>query len=208
MHIRVSATDVDALRRFRADEDADLETFLSEMRKKEPPTPAMMAGTALHSALERAEPGEFKSLFAKGHLFIIADDMELDLPDTRECKATREWFLDGVTATVVGKVDAVHGHRIDDHKFTSHFDAERFLGSYQWRLYLAIFRASVFRWNVFEAREAKADEGKPRTYFVNGLHPLTTYRYPGMEDDVERELRLFVEFARVHLPERLTAEAA
>lgn len=208
--IRISATDLDQYRRFRADEEADLATFLDEMRKKIEPTPAMMAGTALHTALERAEPGEFKSLFAKGHLFLFPDGMELDLPDIRECKQTREWLIDGVTATVVGKVDAMVGNRVDDHKLTSSFDAERFLSSYQWRIYLAIFGADVFRWNVFEGRAASDDPepGKPRTWFINHLHPLTMFRYPGMDEDVERELRLFVEFARQFLPERLTAEAA
>lgn len=204
MRIRVSATDLDALRRFRADEEADLATFLDEMRKKVEPTPAMMAGTALHKALEMAIPGEHKTLAAKGHLFIIADNLELDLPDVRECKLTRDWVVDGVTATVVGKVDAVHGRRIDDHKLTSSFDAERFLGSYQWRAYLSIFGANIFRWNVFEGRQ----KPRTRTWFINDLHPLTMYRYPAMEADVEREVRAFVDFARIHLPERLTAEAA
>jgi hypothetical protein len=201
VNIRISATDIDAYRRFRADEDADLATFLEEMRKKFEPTPAMAAGSALHSALEHAKPGEFKSLFAKGHLFIITPDVELDLPDIRECKATREFQVGPITATVVGKVDAVLGNRIDDHKFTSNFDAERFLTSYQWRIYLDIFDAYEFRWNVFEGREAEPDT---KRYFINAVHPLRTFRYPGMEADVEKEIGLFVEFARQHLPERIT----
>lgn len=195
--LRVSATDIDALRRFRADEEADLAAFLADLRKWTEPTPSMKAGTALHKALETVRPGSYGKLEADGYTFHIQADADLALPDIRECKATRDYQIGDVLATVVGKVDTVHGRRIDDHKFTGSFDAERFLGSYQWRLYLEIFGADEFRWNVFEGKETD-----PQVYIIWNVHPLTMHRYPGMADDVEREIGLWVEFARQHLPER------
>lgn len=205
LSLRVSATDIDALRRYRADEEADLADLLAQLRHQSAPTEAMAAGSAFHSAIEIAEPGEHGQLAANGYVFDLNLAGTLDLPVIREMKVTRDYLIDGVLVTLVGKVDAAHGRRIDDHKFTSHFDAERFLGTMQWRVYLEVFGADEFRWNVFEGREV--GEGS-RQYVVSALHPLTMHRYPGMAEDVQRELTRFVEFAREHLPERIKAEAA
>ena len=202
MTLRISATDIDSYRRFRGDEEDDLATFLARLRKWEPPTPAMKAGTALHKALENATPGQYLTLEADGYTFEIRGTNALDLPDIRECKATREYEIGGLTVTVVGKVDAVHGNRIDDHKFTGRFDAERFLDSYQWRIYLEVFGADEFRWNVFEGTEVG-----DKQYVISAVHPLRTFRYPGIGADVERELGLFTEFAKAHLPERIKEAA-
>lgn len=200
MLLRVSATDIDAYRRYRADEEMTLEEFLAEMRRKFEPTPAMVAGTALHKALEDSQPGDFPTLTADGHTFTFDTEADLDLPDIRECKAERDYDIAGLTVTLVGKVDAIRGKRIDDHKLTSRFDAERFLSSYQWRLYLDIFDADEFRWNIFEGRELH-----PRVWTIFAMHPLRTFRYPSLGADVLRELTAFVEFATSHLPERLAA---
>lgn len=195
--IRISATDIDALRWFQADEEAELSAFLDRMRRKEPPTESMLAGTALHKALEHTTEGDFETLEADGYSFTFAADAEVDLPVIREMKEAREYRVGDVIATVVGKVDALHGKRVDDHKFTARYDAERFLDSYQWRIYLDIFGADEFRWNIFEGRETG-----PRSYLITAVHPLTMHRYPSMDRDVNRAVGEFVEFARKFLPER------
>jgi hypothetical protein len=201
--LRVSATDLDTLRRFYDEEDADLAELIRKLRHLMPSTELMEAGTALHKALETAEPGVHKGFAADGFTFSFETDAEIDLPPIREMKATREYLIDDVRVTLVGKVDALHGKRIDDHKFTARFDAERFTDSHQWRVYLEVFGADEFRWNVFEAIESA-----PRNYLVRNVHRLTMHRYPGIGDDVERALHAFVQFARDHLPERLMSEAA
>lgn len=201
--LRLSVTDIDALRRYRADEEAELETFLRDLRREDGPTPSMIAGTALHKALEFATPGEFGTLSADGHTFDMQCDGEVEIADIRETKGTMDITVDGCVVTLVGKVDALHGRRVDDHKFTTRYDGERFMDSWQWRCYLAIFNADEFRWNIFEARETD-----PKSYVVNHLHRLTMYRYPGMMDDVVREVGEFVRFAREHLPERIGRTAA
>lgn len=201
--LRISVTDLDRLRWFRDDEDAELSAFLADMRRETPPTEAMLAGTALHKALENAQPGDHKGFRQDGYTFSFEAEAELDLPAIREIKATGEFVVDGCVVTLVGKVDAVHGRRVDDHKFTTHYDPERFMGSYQWRCYLQLLGADVFRWNVFEARESA-----PRNYLIKHVHPLSMYRYPGMREDVIRELGGFVQFARAYLPERIGKVAA
>src|SRR5690606_28161709 len=101
-----------------------------------------------------AEPGEHKGFAVDGFTFSFDTDAEIDLPPLREMKATMQIDIGGTLVTLVGKVDAIHGKRIDDHKFTAKFDPDRYLDSYQWRVYLEIFGADVFRWNIFEANES------------------------------------------------------
>lgn len=198
--LRVSASDIDALRYFLAEDDAELAALLAQLRRETPPTEAMTVGTALHAALEICQPGSHGELSANGYTFEFKADCEIDLPEIREVKATKEYQVDGCAVTLVGKVDAIHGRRVDDHKFTSRYDAERFLGNYQWRVYLDVFDADEFRWNVFEGRQDTKD---PQRYVIYNVHQLTTHRYPGMGADVQRVLRTFLDFARRHLPERI-----
>lgn len=199
--LRTSATDLDALRRFLADDDPSpdaLPALLAQLRRELPPTESMRAGTALHALLETAKDGDVVGLTDGEFTFSFEGDMEVSLPPIREMKETRLYLIDGVRVTLVGKVDAIHGRRVIDHKFTTHYDAERFLGSMQWRCYLEVFGADEFQWNVFEGRESA-----PKNYIIRALHELVTHRYPGMGTCVEDALRQFLAFARVHLPEKL-----
>ena len=200
--MRVSVTDLDAYRRWREDEEAELEPLLRQLRKLEPPTEPMLAGSALHKALEHAEPGVVSTLEIDGYKFIFDLNAELALPDIREIKAEKVYMIDGLPVTVVGKIDTLDARTVEDHKATSRFDAERFLDTYQWRYYLDIFGATRFRWNVFEMAEIGE-----RAYKVFALHRLEQFRYGAMHADCVRLLRDFVEFARVQLPERLAAAA-
>lgn len=203
--LRVSATDIDTLRRFYDEEDADLADLIRQLRHLMPSTEAMEAGTALHKALELAEPGDYKGFECDGFTFSFETEAEVDLPAIREMKATREYLFDDVHVTLVGKVDAINGKSVVDHKLTAKFDADRYLDSYQWKIYLEVFGADHFRWNIFEAMESA-----PRNYLIRNVHKLDMHRYPTIGEDVERQVRAFVLFARDHLPERFQpmAEAA
>ena len=194
--LRVSASDLDALRYFMASEDGDLPSLLSQLRRELPPTPDMLAGTALHTALELAEPGEAEVLEADGYRFIIAADACLELPDIREMKVTADRQIGDVLVTLVGKVDGAHGRAVIDHKLTQRFDPERFLSTMQWRVYLDLFDADRFDWIVYEAASFGPDD---REITIKAIHPLTMHRYPGMSEDVDRALSGFVDFAKIHL---------
>lgn len=199
--MRVSVTDVDALRYFMAQDDGDLEKLLRQLRREEPPTDAMRAGTAFHAALELAQEGEVEDLEAQGYSFEIAADVAIELPDIREVKAVREYRVGDCDVQLVGKVDALAGRYVYDHKLTGRFDPERFLSGFQWRAYLEIFEANHFVWNVFEAPLRAGDQSNTRR--ITAFHRLGADRYPGLPDDVVREIEGFVAFARVHLPERI-----
>lgn len=174
--------------------DDDVEPTVEDLVQRltvSEPTPAMLAGTALHAALEVVEPGEYESFFVLDHTFHMTGGI-LALPAIREMRAYRKYG----DLTVTGQVDALNGLIVIDHKTTKRFDAEGYLGGYQWRFYLDLFGANVFQWNVFEIK----DDGEG-VYRVGEPHALAAYRYPGMRSDCEELASAYLAFAREYLPD-------
>lgn len=194
MLFRVS--EVESFRQWRDDEEADIDVLVSRLRGLEPPSEAMMAGMAFHRALELADVGEADELEANGYRFLIECNMSLALPQIRELRASKDYG----DITITGQVDALHALRVEDHKTTGRFDPDRYIGGYQWRYYLDIFGASIFRWNVFEIAEVRTG-----VYSVFAHHTLEQYRYPGMHADCARLANELREFAMLMLPERRKA---
>jgi len=191
MLARVS--NIEAFRQWRLTDD-EPEALVQRLTAFEP-TEAMLAGTAFHKALELAQPGEYDRLEANGYTFLLPEDCELYLPKVRELRCFRQYG----PLTVTGQVDALEGKRIEDHKTTAYFAAERYLDGCQWRFYLDIFGADVFRWNVFEIRPV---EGSPKTYTVSAPHELEAFRYPALHADCMELAEAYYEFAIKHLPRK------
>lgn len=201
MTFRVS--EVESYRQFVNDEEAELEHFLARMRGEVPPSPAMEAGTAFHKCLETSPTGlEVTSMEANGYTFTFRGDFTIALPAIREIRASKTWLVDGEPVTISGQLDCIEGKRVEDHKTTGRFDPERYLDGYQWRLYLTIFGADRFRWNVFEI----AEKDHPLDWEVFAQHQLEQFRYPAMEDDCARLVTDLARFARTHMPERIRRE--
>lgn len=199
MSWRVS--NVEAFRYFEQDEEADPQKFIQELLFGIPETDSMRAGTAFHKALEVAPTGiQVYKLEALGHVFTFADDFELQLPAIRELRASKTYMVDGQPIVISGQVDCIDGIRIDDHKSTSRFDPDRYLSGYQWRLYLDIFNASKFRWNIFEI----AAKDEPGHYEVRAHHPLEQYCYPALQADCQELVARFARFVREHVTPSLT----
>lgn len=189
MLARVS--NVEAFRQWRENDDQEPEDLIRWLTVDQP-TEAMQAGTAFHKALELAEPGQFEKLEALGFTFLMPDDVAIEMPRIRELRGYDEY--PGITIT--GQVDCLDGLRVDDHKTTSRFDPDRYLAGYSWRLYLRMFGAKRFRWNVFEIRNLKE-----RTYDVRATHRLEAFAYPGMSHDCEQLVADFREFLNRYMPD-------
>lgn len=194
MIFRVS--EVESYRQWRNDEESALESILSRLRGLEEPSEAMLAGTAFHKALETVSDGNHGCLVANGYTFHIECDIELERPETREYRCSKSYG----PITITGQCDTLDPCTVNDYKTTSRFNPDRYLEGYQWRLYLDIFKAKRFRWQVFEISELKE-----RTYRVFGFHTLTQYAYPDLHRDCERLALDLYDFARIHLPERQEA---
>jgi hypothetical protein len=190
---------VEAFRKWEADDEAGDEALgdlLANLRGEGESSELMRAGTAFHKALETATTGvELAELVADGYTFCITDSLEIGLCEIRELRASKTYVVDDEPITISGQVDQLEGRRVEDHKTTGRFDAERYMTGYQWRLYLDIFGADHFRWNVFEI--AAMDE--PKCYQVYAQHRLEQFRYPGMEADCLALVTRFARFVREHL---------
>ena len=197
MRFRVS--EVESYRQWRENEDAELDALLARMRGQTEASEVMLAGTAFHKALELAPTSlTTNNITALDYTFNFVGDFEIALTNIREVRAGKTWMVDGEPITISGQLDAIQGRRVEDHKTTGRFDPERYLSGYQWRLYLDIFGADHFRWNVFEI--AVTDD--PLVWEVFAAHRLEQFRYPGMDADCERLVADLARFAREYLPER------
>jgi len=189
--IRVSVSDLDQYAWYRDHEDFPLSELLKRLRREEEPSEAMLAGTAFHTVLENIGECELNMIDQDGFTFEFVLDAEIALPDIRELKIEQQ--INGVN--LVGKVDAIEGFKVHDHKLTGRFDPERYANAMQWKAYLYLFGASVFQYNVFEHRQDR----KTGVYRVVDFHKLTLYRYDGLDDDVRSAVNEYRDFALEHL---------
>lgn len=204
MKYRVS--NVEAFRQWEQDEDSDMAEIIARISGAEPPSAAMEAGTAFHKVLENAISGlDLDAAEELGHRFLFPTNMIVEVTPIRELRASKTYIVDGEPITISGQVDAIDGNRIEDHKTTSRFDADRYLSGYQWRLYLDIFGADRFRWNVFEivqVESAAPSEGfdlPMPEYEVLAQHRLEQFRYPALEADCLALVTRFARFVREHV---------
>lgn len=198
MTFRVS--EAESFRQWRDDQEADIDVLLGRLRGQSEATSAMLAGTAFHKAIELASMGEADKLTAFGYTFHFVDDFELSIPIVREVRAGKTYVFGDCAITISGQLDAIEGKRVEDHKTTGRLDPERYFSGFQWRLYLEIFGADVFRWNVFEIKEDAID---PMQWEVFAAHRLEQFRYAAMPADCEKLARDLAEFALARMPERI-----
>lgn len=183
---------------FEGQDEPTLEDLVRQITTDEP-SEAMMAGTAFHAAIENAADGDHETFEAMGYRFRLPD-AEIALPSIRELRG----FKDYGALTVSGKVDCLEGNVVIDHKTTSRVDFERYLEGCQWRFYLDIFEAEVFRWHIFEIKEVGE-----RDYEVRPPQAVEARRYPELSSDCARLASEFHDFAlRVGLPDAKLEEAA
>jgi hypothetical protein len=197
MLARVS--NIETFRQWREDEEQTPQDLVERLTAFEP-SEAMLAGTAFHKALEDAQPGAYDTLEALGYTFHLTGDGELALPAVRELRASKHYG----PLRVSGQVDVIDGLRIEDHKTTSRFDPDRYLAGAQWKFYLDIFGADVFRWTVFEVRQVG-----PQEYEVKPPQLLEQHRYPGLHEDCAALAADYFDFATRYMPDHSPAlEAA
>jgi len=183
---------------FEGQEEPTLDDLVRQLTTDEP-SEAMLAGTAFHAAIETAQDGEHDVFAAMGYTFHLPD-AELALPSIREMRGNKDYGALQVT----GKVDCLEGKVVIDHKTTSRVDLERYLEGCQWRFYLDIFDADLFRWHIFEIKEIGE-----KTYQVAAPQTLEARRYPELGADCARLADEFHDFAiRVGLPDSRLEDAA
>lgn len=189
--IRVSVSSLDLFRSYLADEDYPLEVFLSQLRGEGAVTPGMYRGRAFAVAMEHAKLGEASTISAEGHTFAFTCDAEIEAWPRREEK--REKDYGGVIVTA--RCDRIMGKVIADDKTTESFDAEKYEDKYQFRYYLDIWDADVFKWHIWSCRKIDSDGRDTIAWEVYDCNTLTQYRYPKLQEDCYALAQEFGEFA-------------
>lgn len=197
--IRISATNLEAFRRWKANPDAELDEIVNYLLKRTPPTEAMLAGSAFHKVLETATLGELNIVQVDGFTFDFTQmESEIALPETRERKLTRSDTVNGEPVTFVGVVDAIDTSAIYDHKLTGSLDPDNYTDSLQWRCYLDWFGATKFTYNLFSKYQPAA---QPGTYIIKQFMPVSFYTYPDLHRDVMQIAEEFISFVKQCVPE-------
>ena len=189
---RVTATMLEAYRRFTTNEYATYEEMVNTIKGGVEPSPAMLLGTALHSALEWYV-SDFVDIGKDGPTKVF-EGHTIDIASVAEYHYNwldYSWFREVSTAkpvtTVPGlflkcKADAVAGTTVVDHKVTTKAitDAtlQRYQDSYQWRAYLHAFGCSQFMYNVLQCEERNG------VWYVVNQEVVYCNDYEGMEADV------------------------
>lgn len=192
--MRLTVSGLQCYQRYRDNEEVTLDECLTQLRGEEEPSPIMLAGRKLHRALELAEydagDRERTHLSCDDYIFFFQADVTMDVPEVRELKGETVVQTAIGPVTMVGVVDSIDT-AVGDYKLSLRFDPERLGRSYQWRCYLQMFSAYKFIYKVFVGEEIK-----PKEWAIKDYHELPLYRYPGMEQDVWREIDEYARFVR------------
>lgn len=199
--IRLSVTDLDSYLYWRDSEDMDLAELLMRLKGEEPPGQNMLASRAFHKLLETSAEREMFTAAAGDFNFVFAIDQDIAIPQLRELKGEKFFETPSGPVTLVGKVDGMHGVTINDYKLTERFEAERYTDSYQWRAYLTMFGAQRFVYDAFQCRY------DPERVYIYDYHRLVFFAYPGMAEDVQREVCGLAEIVAKYVPEKIKAAA-
>lgn len=161
MSLRVSVTNLETFRLFRAEEWMTSDHLMRSLIGREKLDPLLAAiGTAFHAALSSAELGEHTRLRHGRWVFDLSRvEGDIALLPVRELRLSKTYLVDGEAVNVRGRTDGADGVAVEDHKLRfGGFDAERYAESYQWRFYLDMIGGQVFRYNVFEGPDSDSAE--------------------------------------------------
>ena len=173
MSMTVTVSRLDSFRYWRGNEDATTEDWLKDLSA--PPNHRMDVGAAFQTVLENLSVGgEFAACAADGISFNFKCDAAI--PQLTPVYGQKDYG----SVLVRGKAGIVDGKRVEVFKTTKCFEAEKRQDGYQWRLYLDLFDADEFVWNIFVIAPNNPDE---TSYDVMDYHRLTAHRYPGLHDD-------------------------
>lgn len=166
------------------------EGFVNKLLKIEPQSSRRKAdaGNACHNLFERAKFDTLSGVYRVDgwNIVLPTDDIELSYPDCRE-----QWLgmtINGIK--ILGKVDAINALSIHDLKFTSNLDIEKYVNSYQWKMYLIGAGLDKMVYDVFEI---KVDDNINQVHIKN-YHKLELFRYENMETEVIAILDDYLDF--------------
>jgi hypothetical protein len=198
--LTLHTTDLDSWVWFNRLEDMQVSEMVGRLLRTEPPNRKMLMGTAWHSVMENP-PEQFSEIEMNGFKFVIECDAEIILPQCREIRACKTYQIGDIEVKTTGKCDGITGNEIADHKLTFNSKPENYFESRQWRSYMDIFNADIFKYIIYSAKERPEDGA----IVIHDISTMDVYRYPEMIDDLKRTISDLVEFIKVHVPQMITS---
>lgn len=198
MRATFHVTDLESWRWYNLMESRTKDEFIGGLLRTEPPNEKMLMGTAWHSILENP-PDVIDTVERDGFTFIVECDGEIILPQIREIRATKEYDVDGCTVTLTGGCDGITAYEVGDHKLTFRPNPENYMDSYQWRAYLDIYNADIFKYFIYHGYQ------KGNTVTIKDYSTMNMYRYPRMVDDLLVGVRGLLGFVKEYVPELINA---
>lgn len=198
--MRISATNIEAFRRWLVSEEADSQALIDYLLKKTPPSQAMLAGTAFHKVLELAHDDLNREVIDGFSFDFSKLEQDIYLPAQREMKFEKPYCLNGENHTLVCVIDALDDETLFDHKLTANINAENYTDSMQWRCYLSWLGYDKFTYNLFHGFSSVQT---PLQYEIREYIPVTFYRYQNMDEEVNDIVKQFIEFVYLN-KEQLT----
>lgn len=207
MNPRISATDLEEFRRIKTTEWGDEPGLIAKICGRPfKPSWQTVAGACWHRVLEHPErhyDPETGRYTAEPYFWEEADVLRAlnHIGDGLwEVKAVKTYPTHLGPVDVVAKVDHLLGLVIQDNKtkFSTKSSTD-YEDSLQWRLYLDVHGAEVFRYNLWMTKEPKGKNAKLGSGHLR-LHaeaPLwfNFWRYPEMRDDILGWVNEFIAWA-------------
>ena len=160
-------------------------------------TPEIQMGLAYHKLLERPQKN-LEGLYERNGFRFAPEAIESMLeklePGVFEVKLEKSvgFTREGDDVVLVAKVDHIAGLHVSEFKTTTDpFNAEKYLGSYQWRTYCLVFEAQQLSYHV-AVLEPVDDRIQLRD-----LASMNVYPYTGLESDVTAMVRELVRYLRI-----------
>jgi hypothetical protein len=185
--IRVRRSFLEEFRCCVATDYGDEEALIRAIRgNPDPPNWRMEAGTAWHACLERpdltyrfgADSHQYGQYTFAGEAVKAA--LDVLGPGLWEVPGSRVFHTEAGPVEVTCTADHVRGLVIQDQKTKfSPADPADYEDALQWRFYLAVHGARVFRYNLWEFR----DPDPAGFCELKGLLSFNFWHYPGLDDE-------------------------
>jgi hypothetical protein len=165
--------------------------------------PEMKLGRSYHALLEKPQRS-LSGLYEHDGLCFedsaIENMLDLIEPGLFEVKTTKDVIVPGYgIVTLVTKCDHIRGAAISEFKTTlDSFDAEKYLGSVQWKTMLMLFEASLVTYHVALLREERDHDYAQQVprYSLRSIESLNTFGYPAMQAEVLALVKDFCSYVR------------
>lgn len=189
MEYTTRVTKLQAFNLFRSEDWFNSEKLIDQISGTHEVNKAMKLGTDFHKMIENRPLKKSIGIFSEEVIYEI-NAIEEDC--AREVEGELIIPIEQGSLIVSGHADAIKGNMVIDYKTTlaePHIDM--YFDSYQWRLYLLMFDAKVFKYDFFKLSYNKAVKDQ-EIYTATRLDPLYLYAYKDMFKDCQRLAQDFV----------------